>query len=118
MINDYEENIFDDPRVILEKTLLLLGKKNSKIVYLSCDTSLGAGGKSFHQNFPERHLEFGIAEQSAMGQAAGLAISGKIPFIAAYMPFITYRCLEQIRDDICKTNLNVNILAWIPMLVF
>jgi transketolase len=46
-----------------------------------------------------------------MGGAAGFAISGKIPFIAAYVPFITYRCFEQIRDDVCKTNLNVNIMG-------
>jgi transketolase len=46
-----------------------------------------------------------------MGQAAGLSISGKVPFITAYMPFITYRCFEQIRDDVCKTNLNVNIMG-------
>ena len=32
-------------------------------------------------------------------------------FIAAYVPFITYRCFEQIRDDVCKTNLNVNIIG-------
>ena len=46
-----------------------------------------------------------------MGQAAGLSISGKVPFITAYMPFITYRCFEQIRDDVAKTNLNVNIMG-------
>ncbi len=105
------ENIFDDPRKILANSLLELGNKNENVVYISVDSSLGAAGAPFKKAFPERHFEFGIAEQNAMGEAAGMAISGKVPFIAAYVPFITYRCFEQIRDDVCKTNLNVNIIG-------
>ena len=104
-------NIFDDPRKVIASALVELGKINKNITYISCDSSLGASGDPFRKNFPERHFEFGIQEASSMGTAAGMAISGKIPFITAYVPFITYRCFEQIRDDVCKTNLNVNIMG-------
>jgi len=109
--NNSEDRIYDDPRKVVAAALVEAGEKNANIVFVSCDSSLGASGDPFRNRFPERHFEFGIAEAGAMGQAAGLSISGKIPFITAYMPFITYRCFEQIRDDVCKTRLNVNILG-------
>ena len=104
-------DIIEDPRKVTSNALVELGAKNSNVLYISCDSSLGASGGEFNQRFPQRHFEFGIAEQNAMGEAAGFAASGKIPFIAAYVPFITFRCFEQIRDDVCKTNLNVNIMG-------
>ncbi len=104
-------DIIEDPRKMISNALVELGTKNNNLLYISCDSSMGASGGEFNKRFPERHFEFGIAEQNAMGEAAGFAISGKIPFIAAYVPFITFRCFEQIRDDVCKTNLNVNILG-------
>lgn len=104
-------SIYDNPRNIIASTLVELGESNKDVVYISCDSSLGASGGSFKENFPNRHFEFGLQEQSSMGTAAGMATMGKIPFIAAYVPFITYRCFEQIRDDICKTNLNVNVIG-------
>ena len=105
------EVIYDDPRKVVASALLEAGTADPDVIFISCDSSLGASGDPFRQKFPERHFEFGIAEAGAMGQAAGLSISGKVPFITAYMPFITYRCFEQIRDDVCKTNLNVNIMG-------
>jgi transketolase len=104
-------DIIEDPRKMISNALVELGAKNSNVLYISCDSSLGASGGEFNKRFPQRHFEFGIAEQNAMGEAAGFAISGKIPFIAAYVPFITFRCFEQIRDDVCKTKLNVNIMG-------
>ncbi len=106
-----EEIIYDDPRKVVASALVEAGEADPGVVFISCDSSLGASGDPFRQKFPQRHFEFGIAEAGAMGQAAGLSISGKVPFITAYMPFITYRCFEQIRDDVAKTNLNVNIMG-------
>jgi len=112
MIEEIEkEEIYDDARKILADSLLDLGNKYNNVVYISMDSSAGASGNPFRQAFPERHFEFGIAEQNAMGEAAGMAISGKIPVIAAYVPFATYRPFEQIRDDLCKTKLNVIIIG-------
>src|SRR5665648_20268 len=104
-------DIYDDARKILADALLELGTSNKNIVFISMDSSAGASGGAFRKAFPERHFEFGIAEQNGMGEAAGLAISGKIPVIAAYVPFATYRPFEQIRDDLCKTKLNAIILG-------
>ncbi|HAX17145.1 MAG TPA: transketolase [Actinobacteria bacterium] len=108
-IND--DAILEDPRKILAEELVELGKTNKDIVFVSIDSSLGASGGPFNKSFPERHFEFGIAEQNGMGEAAGMATCGKIPFIAGYVPFVSYRCFEQVRDDVCKTNLNVNIIG-------
>ena len=106
-----ENVIYDDPRKILADGLLELGSSNKNIVFISMDSSAGASGGAFRKAFPKRHFEFGIAEQNGIGEAAGLAISGKIPVIAAYVPFATYRPFEQIRDDLCKTKLNAIILG-------
>jgi transketolase len=103
--------IYDDPRKCLGASLVELADDNKVVVFLSCDSSLGTGAGPFHQKYSERHFEFGIAEQNAMSHAAGLAISGKVPFIAAYVPFVIYRCFEQIRNDVCKTKLNANIMG-------
>lgn len=103
--------VYDDARKFFANALADLGEKNKDVLYISCDSSLGASGAEFNKRFPGRHFEFGIAEQNSMGEAAGFAISGKIPFIAAYLPFVAYRCFEQVRDDVCKTNLNVNIMG-------
>jgi transketolase len=110
-LENKKDKIYDDPRKIIASALLEAGDINKDVVYISCDSSLGASGDPFRKKYPERHFEFGIAEAAAMGQAAGLSVSGKVPFITAYLPFITYRCFEQIRDDVCKTKLNVNILG-------
>jgi len=104
-------DITEDPRKVISNALVELGAKNKNVLYISCDSSLGASGGEFNKRFPQRHFEFGIAEQNAMGEAAGFAISGKTVFIAAYVPFITFRCFEQIRDDVCKTKVNVNIMG-------
>lgn len=108
---DNIEVIYDDPRKMFSKALVDLGAKNKDVLYISCDSSLGAGGGEFNKKYPERHFEFGIAEQNAMGEAAGFATCGKIPFIAAYMPFVAFRCFEQLRDDVCKTKLNVKVIG-------
>jgi transketolase len=108
--NNYGE-IIESPKEIFSKTLLELGKKNKNVVFVSCDTSLGSGANEFKKVFPEKHIEFGIQEQNAITASAGLALSGKIPYIGAHIPFIILRCVEQIRDDLCVTMANVNIIG-------
>ena len=110
-VKNLNEDIVDDPKKIFSDTLVYLGKKNNNIVFVSCDTSLGSGGREFKNIFPQRHIEFGIQEQNAITQAAGLALSGKVPIIGAHAPFIVLKCVEQIRDDLCKTGANVTIVA-------
>ena len=108
---EINSGVYDDARKIITDCLLELGTSNKDIVFVSMDSSAGACGSAFKKAFPERHFEFGIAEQNGIGEAAGMAISGKIPVIAAYVPFAVYRPFEQVRDDLCKTGLNAIILG-------
>ena len=109
--NNINQVITEDPRKRFSDGLVRLGEENTNVIYISCDSSLGASGGEFNKRYPDRHFEFGIAEQNGMGEAAGFATCGKIPFIAAYVPFITCRCFEQIRDDVAKPKLNVKIMG-------
>jgi transketolase len=65
----------------------------------------------FSSQFPGRYLNAGVAEQNMTGIAAGLALSGKIVFTYSIANFPVFRCLEQIRNDVCGHRLNVKITA-------
>lgn len=65
----------------------------------------------FARRFPERCLNCGIAEQNMMGTAAGLALCGKVVFVYSITNFVTLRCLEQVRNDVCLHRANVKIVA-------
>jgi transketolase len=93
------------------KTLVELGKSNKNIVVLDADLSCSTQTKMFAAEFPERFFNVGIAEQDLMTTAAGLACTGKIPFVSTFAMFATGRAWEQIRNTICYSNLNVKIVA-------
>jgi transketolase len=59
----------------------------------------------------KRFLNAGVAEQNMMGLAAGIALTGYKPWVYSIAPFVTYRCLEQIRNDICLHDLPVRIVG-------
>lgn len=67
--------------------------------------------ENFRDTYPNQYLNAGVAEQNLIGTAAGLALSGKRVFVYSIIPFITYRCLEQIRNDICYHRLPVCIVG-------
>lgn len=91
--------------------LVELGKKNPNIVVLDADLSCSTKTALFAKNFPERFFNMGIAEQDMMGTAAGLALTGKLPFVSTFAIFATGRAWEQIRQTICYSNANVKIVA-------
>jgi len=64
----------------------------------------------FIEKFQSRYLNMGITEQNMIGVATGMALSGKIVFVYSIANFPTFRCLEQIRNDMCYHNVNVNIV--------
>ena len=92
------------------KTLAELAKKDKRIYLLTGDLGYRAL-EEFAKKFPDRFIECGVAEQNMMGVAAGLALSGKKPYVYSIVPFVTLRCLEQIRNDICYQNLDVKIIG-------
>jgi transketolase len=64
----------------------------------------------FMEKYPSRFVNMGVAEQNMIGVATGMALSGKIVFVYSIANFPTFRCLEQIRNDVCYHNVNVNIV--------
>ncbi|MBU5292852.1 transketolase family protein [Anaerosalibacter bizertensis] len=88
-----------------------LGKVNEDIVVLDADLSGSTKTAVFKNEYPERFFNVGIAEQSLMGTAAGLATAGKIPFASTFAMFATGRAFEIIRNSICYPKLNVKIAA-------
>ena len=91
-------------------TLIELAKKDKRIWLLTGDLGFGVF-EPFIKKFPERFINCGIIEQSMMGIAAGLAMEGKKPYVYSIIPFITFRCMEQIRNDICYQDLDVKIIG-------
>lgn len=91
--------------------LLELGKTNSNVVALCADLTESTRVEAFATAYPERFVEAGVAEQNMAGLSAGLALGGKIPFMASYAVFSPGRNWDQIRVSICYSNLNVKIIG-------
>ncbi len=82
---------------------------NQNIVALGADITQSVGLHLFAEAFPERFFSLGIAEQNAVGVAAGLALSGKIPVFSTYGVFAAHRSADQIRISLCYNNLHTII---------
>lgn len=91
-------------------TLIDCARANERIWLLVGDLGYSVV-EPFREEFPDRFINVGVAEQNMTGIAAGLAISGKVVFTYSIANFPTLRCLEQIRNDVCYHNLNVKIVA-------
>ena len=85
-------------------------KDDEKMVLLAGDMGF-AVLDNFFNNHPNRAFNTGIAEQSTIGMAAGMALSGLKPIIYSQIPFLVMRSFEQIRYDICEHNLNVKMVG-------
>ncbi|MBI4948240.1 transketolase family protein [Candidatus Berkelbacteria bacterium] len=113
-INDVNSNYKDELTSCRDgfgETLVELAKDNQDIVALSADLTESTRVEDFAKKFPERFIEVGVAEQNMAGIAAGLAISGKIPFITSYAVFSPGRNWDQIRVSICYSKSNVKIIG-------
>lgn len=93
------------------QTLLELGAENPDIVVMDADLAAATKTGVFGKAYPDRFFDVGIAEGNMMGIAAGLAASGKIPFVSSFAMFATGRAYEQIRNSIGYPKLNVKICA-------
>lgn len=89
--------------------LVELGKTNPNVVVLTADLSESTRCDKFQEKYPERFFECGVAEQNMAAIAAGLAVSGKIPFISSYAVFSPGKNWETIRTTIIYNNANVKI---------
>ena len=86
-----------------------LGRENRDIYVVDVDIGKSCKTGAFAKALPQQHVNVGIAEQNGAGVAAGLATTGKIPFVVTYAVFGSLRMGEQIRQEICYPNLNVKI---------
>lgn len=90
--------------------IVTLGNENPDIVVVDADLSKSTMTGTFAKTFPDRYFDIGIAESNLVGIGAGLALSGKIPFICSFACFITGR-FEQIRMSVAYTQANVKIIG-------
>ncbi|HWC90599.1 MAG TPA: transketolase C-terminal domain-containing protein [Pirellulales bacterium] len=97
-------------RTAFIEALCLAAQLDDRIWLLTADLGYSVL-EIFAQRFPRRYLNVGVAEQNMAGIAAGLAHSGKLPVIYSIANFPTFRCLEQLRNDICHQQANVKIVA-------
>jgi len=91
--------------------LVELGKTNPRVVVLCADLANSTRVRRFKELFPERFFEIGISEQDMMGVAAGLALSGKIPFISTYAVFCPGRNWDQLRISVTQNKANVKLVG-------
>jgi len=97
-------------RTAFIRALLDLADKDKSVFLLVGDMGYSVV-EPFAEKYPERFLNVGVAEQNMIGVAAGLALSGKTVFVYSLGNFPTFRCLEQIRLDLCYHEANVKIVA-------
>lgn len=102
---------YSNQRIAYGKTLVELGETNNNIVVLDADLSGSTMGKFFEQAYPDRHFEMSIAEANMTSVAAGLSLTGKIPFTNSFAVFSAGRAYDQIRQTIAIGNLNVKIVG-------
>jgi transketolase len=98
-------------RAAFAKALVELGKTRDNIVAASADLSTSVGTAKFAEQFPERHFNFGIAEQNMVSTCAGLAACGKVVFASTFAIFGTGRVYDQIRQSVAFPKLNVKLVV-------
>ena len=91
--------------------LVELGKEHDDLLVLDADLAGATKTSMFMKEFPERHIDCGIAESNMAGIAAGLATCGKVPFMSSFAMFAAGRAFEQVRNSIGYPHLNVKIGA-------
>lgn len=91
---------------IFSTVMRKLGDRNEKVVAITAAMGEGTGLKRFHNMFPERFFDVGIAEEHAVTFAAGLAAAGLKPIVAIYSSFLQ-RAYDQILHDVCIQDLPV-----------
>lgn len=107
-----------DNRVAFADALIALARQDERIVAV-CNDSVGSSNLgAFQQEFPDRLINVGIAEQNMVGVSAGLANGGFIPFVCGAGPFLSGRALEQIKADIAYSNFGVVLCAMSPGMAY
>ena len=88
-----------------------IGSKDDRICIVVADISPAGAMVKFREKFPKRFVNCGVAEQSMIGIAAGMALRGMRPFCYTIAAFSLYRPFEMVRVDLCYQNLPVTIVG-------
>lgn len=91
--------------------LVELGREHDDLIVLDADLAGATKTGVFKKEFPDRHIDCGIAEANMTGIAAGLATCGKVPFVSSFAMFAAGRAFEQVRNSVGYPHLNVKIGA-------
>ena len=97
-------------RAAFGEALLDLGARDPRIVTVDADLSKSTMTAAFAKKYPDRAYNLGIAESNMVGIGAGLALTGKIPFVCSFACFVVGR-FETIRISVAYTNANVKIVG-------
>ena len=98
-------------RVAAMDAILAAARSDDKIVIVSPDAVAAARATAFKEEYPDRVIEVGIAEQDAVDIAAGLATTGMKPIVVSYAGFLTMRACEMIRTFVAYPGLNVKFIG-------
>jgi transketolase len=107
-----------DCRKAFAEELIALARDDERVVVV-CNDSVGSSNLvGFREEFPDRLINVGIAEQDLVGVGAGLANGGMIPFVSAAAPFLTGRALEQIKADVAYSRARVILCGQSPGMAY
>lgn len=107
-----------DCRVAFGDELRAMARVDERIIAV-CNDSVGSSNLvAFAEEFPDRLINVGIAEQDMVGVAAGIAVGGYVPFVCAAAPFLTGRALEQIKADVAYSRLHVVLCGMSPGMAY
>jgi len=113
-----QDAVTHDCRKDFADELIRLARADERIVAV-CNDSVGSSNLvAFREEFPDRLVNVGIAEQDLVGVGAGLANGGLIPFVSAAAPFLTGRALEQIKADCAYSNTHVVLCGQSPGMAY
>ena len=98
-----------DIRRIFGQTLVEIGRRDPRVVVLDCQTAIPTMAVAFAREFPDRFLDFGVAEQNAVSFAAGLARMGLLPIVPLFACFVVRRAFDQLATQVAYPELNVKV---------
>lgn len=111
-LNDITKKLEMEPtRAGFGKGLVKAGELDENVVALCADLTGSVKMDGFQKAYPDRFFEIGIAEQNLVTVGAGLALTGKIPFVSSYAAFSPGRNWEQIKTTVCLNDVPVKIIG-------
>ena len=99
------DNQAKDLRDAFFDELYILAKRNKNLIILTNDMDAFSLQK-FKKKFPKQFINMGVAEQNLINFSAGLSSTGKKVYVFGIASFVSFRCYEQIKFNICSRNLN------------